>query len=102
MRKILSTLLALAMLLSCAAFAEEAAPVVYVSVSDDAGMLVLAHAPVTVTDADADHILRVQMIGEVAIVCIQTICHARCCVPDGQLDLCAVCHEQGAVLRVLT
>jgi len=58
MKKILSTLLTLAMLVSLTAFAEEA-PTVYVSISDDAGALVLAYAPVTVSDADADGVLTI-------------------------------------------
>lgn len=59
MKKILSALLALLMLASCAAFAEVASPVVYVSVSDDTGALVLAYVPVTVTDLDADGALTI-------------------------------------------
>ena len=58
MKKILSTLLALAMLVSLTAFAEEA-PTVYVSISTDTGALVLACAPVTLTDADADGALTI-------------------------------------------
>lgn len=58
MKKILSTLLALAMLVSLTAFAEKA-PTVYVSISDDAGALVLAYAPVTVTDVDDDGVLTI-------------------------------------------
>ena len=54
-----------------------------------------------VTDADADHILRVQPVGKAAIICIQTVCHARRGVRDGQPDLRAVCQKEGAVLRVL-
>ena len=59
MKKFLSTLLALAMLLSCAAFAEAADPTVFVSISDDAGALVLAYAPVTLTDVDEDGALTI-------------------------------------------
>ena len=92
MRKILSTLLALAMLLSCAAFAEEAAPVVYVSVSDDAGMLVLAHAPVTVTDADADGALTICD----ALTAAHTAYH-----PDGAAAFAAEDSEWGKSLYVL-
>ena len=92
MRKILSTLLALAMLLSCAAFAEEADPVVYVSVSDDAGMLVLAHAPVTVTDADGDGALTVCD----ALMCAHTAYH-----PDGAAAFVAEDSEWGKSLYVL-
>ncbi len=58
MKKFLSVLLALAMLVSLAAFAEEA-PTVYVSISDDTGALVLAYAPVTLTDADGDGALTI-------------------------------------------
>lgn len=59
MKKFLSTLLALAMLLSLSAFAEDAAPTVYVSISDDTGALVMAYVPVPVTDADADGALTI-------------------------------------------
>ena len=58
MKKILSVLLALAMLVSLAAFAEDA-PTVYVSISDDTGAVVLAHQPVDVTDADGDGALTI-------------------------------------------
>lgn len=58
MKKILSTLLALAMLLSLTAFAEEA-PTVYVSISTDTGTLVLAYAPVPLTDEDGDGALTI-------------------------------------------
>ena len=58
MKKILSTLLALAMLVSLTAFAEEARTV-YVSISDDNGALVQAYAPVTLTDADGDGALTI-------------------------------------------
>ena len=58
MKKFLSVLLALAMLVSLAAFAEEA-PAVYVSISDDAGALVLAYAPVALTDVDGDGALTI-------------------------------------------
>jgi len=59
MKKFLSTLLALLMLLNCAAFADAADPAVYVSISDDTGALVLAYAPVVVTDADGDGALTI-------------------------------------------
>lgn len=59
MKKLLATLLALAMLVSLTALAEEAAPTVYVSVSDDSGALVLAHMPVALTDVDADGALTI-------------------------------------------
>ena len=58
MKKILSVLLALAMLVSLTTFAEEA-PTVYVSISTDTGALVLACAPVPLTDADADGALTI-------------------------------------------
>ena len=58
MKKFLSVLLALAMLVSLTAFAEEA-PTVYVSISDDTGALVLAYQPVIVTDADGDGALTI-------------------------------------------
>lgn len=57
MKKFLSALLALAMLLPCAALAEDASPEVYVSISDGTGGLAVAYAPVIVTDADADGVL---------------------------------------------
>lgn len=59
MKKILSALLVLAMLVSLTAFAENADPTVYVSISDDAGKLVLAYAPVALTDVDADGALTI-------------------------------------------
>lgn len=59
MKKILSTLLALAMLVSLTAFAEDAAPTAYVSISDDTGALVLAYTPVELTDADGDGTLTI-------------------------------------------
>ena len=58
MKKFLSTLLAMLMLLSLTAFAEEA-PTVYVSISDDTGALVLAYQPVALTDADGDGALTI-------------------------------------------
>lgn len=58
MKKILSTLLALAMLVSLTAFAEEA-PTVYVSISDDTGALKLAYAPVFLIDKDGDGALTI-------------------------------------------
>ena len=92
MRKILSTLLALAMLLSCAAFAEEAAPVVFVSISDDTGMLVLAHVPVTVTDADGDGALTICD----ALTAAHTAYH-----PDGAAAFAAVNSEWGLSMAKL-
>ena len=58
MKKILSSLLALAMLVSLTASAE-AAPTVYVSISTDTGALVLAYEPVELTDADGDGALTI-------------------------------------------
>lgn len=58
MKKILSTLLALAMLVSLTTFAEEA-PTVHVSVTTDTGALVLAYAPVPLSDADGDGALTI-------------------------------------------
>ena len=53
MKRILSLLLTALLLVSLTASAE-AAPTVYVSISDDTGALVLTYAPVMVTDADGD------------------------------------------------
>lgn len=58
MKKILSVLLALAMLVSLTAFAEEA-PTVYVSISGDTGTLTLAYAPVALLDKDGDGALTI-------------------------------------------
>lgn len=58
MKKFLSVLLALAMLVSLTAFAEEA-PTVYVSISDDTGTLTLAYAPVALLDKDGDGALTI-------------------------------------------
>ena len=58
MKKFLSALLTLMLLLSCVAFAEEASTV-YVSISDDTGALVLAYAPVELTDVDGDGALTI-------------------------------------------
>ena len=59
MKKFLSTLLALLMLVSLTASAEEAFPTVYVSISDDTGALVLAYAPVFLIDKDGDGALTI-------------------------------------------
>lgn len=59
MKKFLSTLLAVLMLVSLAASAETAAPTVYVSISDDEGALVLAYAPVALSDKDGDNALTI-------------------------------------------
>ena len=58
MKKILSVLVTLMLLLSCVSFAEEA-PTVFVSISDDTGTLVLAYAPVELTDVDGDGALTI-------------------------------------------
>ena len=58
MKKFLSLLLAMLMLVSLTASAETA-PTVYVSISDDAGALVLAYAPVALSDADGDGALTI-------------------------------------------
>lgn len=58
MKKFLATLLALVMLATLSALAEEA-PTAYVSISDDHGALVLAYAPVALTDVDADGALTI-------------------------------------------
>lgn len=59
MKKLLSFLLAMLMLLSGAIFAEPADNTVFVSISDDTGALVLAYAPVALTDADGDGALTI-------------------------------------------
>lgn len=59
MKKFLSLLLAMLMLVSLTASAETAAPTVFVSISDDAGSLVLAHVAVTVSDGDGDGLLTI-------------------------------------------
>ena len=91
MKKFLVSLLTL-MLLTLTAFAEDAAPTVYVSISDDTGALVLAYQPVTVTDADADGAL--------------TICDALAAAhaayhPDGTTAFLAESTEWGLSLYVL-
>lgn len=58
MKKFLVTLLAMLMLVSLTASAEEANDV-FVSISDDTGALVLAYAPVTLTDMDGDGALTI-------------------------------------------
>lgn len=58
MKKSLSLLLTMLMLVSLTASAE-AAPTVFVSISDDTGALVLAYEPVTLTDADGDGALTI-------------------------------------------
>ena len=91
MKKFLSLLLAVWMLVSLTASAE-AAPTVYVSISDDTGVLVLAYAPVTVTDADGDGAL--------------TICDALACAhaahhPEGAVAFLAEDSEWGKSLYML-
>ena len=58
MKKFLSLLLAMLMLVSLTASAETA-PTVYVSISTDSGALVLAYAPVALSDADGDGALTI-------------------------------------------
>ena len=58
MKKFLATLLAMLMLVPLTASAEEA-NFVFVSISDDAGALVLAHAPVPMMDLDSDGALTI-------------------------------------------
>ncbi len=58
MKKFLA-LLASLLLVATFAAAETPAPVVFVSVTDGTGALVLAYAPVTVTDADGDGLLTI-------------------------------------------
>lgn len=58
MKKFLSLLLTAMMLVSLTASAE-AAPTVFVSISDDTGALVLAYAPVALSDADGDGALTI-------------------------------------------
>ena len=92
MKKFLSILLAMLMLLqSCAAFAEET-PIVYVSISDDIGALVLAYAPVELGDVDGDGALTICD----ALVCAHTMYH-----PDGAAAFVAEDTEWGKSLYVL-
>ena len=58
MKKFLSVLLAMLMLVSLTASAETA-PTVYVSISNDTGALVVAYAPVALTDVDGDGALTI-------------------------------------------
>ena len=92
MKKFLSTLLAMLMLLSCTAFAETDGNIVFVSISDDTGALVLAYAPVVLTDTDGDGVL--------------TICDALAAAhvtyhPDGAAAFLAEDTEWGKSLYVL-
>lgn len=59
MKKFLSALFALLLLVSCVAVAENATPVVFVSISDDTGTLTLAHTPVFTTDLDGDGVVTI-------------------------------------------
>lgn len=91
MKKFLSLLLAVWMLVSLTASAE-AAPTVYVSISDDTGALVLAYVPVALTDADGDGAL--------------TICDALACAhaahhPEGAEAFLAEQTEWGLSLYKL-
>ena len=92
MKKLLSILLAMLMLLSCTAFAETADNIVYVSISDDTGALVLAYVPVAVSDADGDGALTICD----ALVCAHTMYH-----PDGAAAFVAEDTEWGKSLYVL-
>ena len=92
MKKFLSTLLAMLMLLSCASFAEPADNTVFVSISDDTGALVLAYAPVTLTDVDGD--------GALTICDALTAAHAAY-HPDGAAAFVAEDTEWGKSLYVL-
>ena len=91
MKKFLSLLLAVWLLVSLTASADTASTV-YVSISTDTGALVLAYAPVTVTDTDGDGAL--------------TICDALACAhaahhPDGAAAFLAEDTEWGKSLYVL-
>ena len=92
MKKFLSILLAMLMLLSGIAFAETADNIVYVSISDDTGALVLAYAPVPLTDADADGALTICD----ALVAAHVACHA-----DGAAAFAAVNSEWGLSMAKL-
>lgn len=91
MKKFLSLLLTVMMLVSLTASAE-AAPTVFVSVSDDTGALVLAYVPVTVTDADSD--------GTLTICDALMLAHAAH-HPDGAAAFLAEQSEWGLSLYVL-
>ncbi len=90
MKKFLANLLSLMMLL-CLASAEEA-PIVYVSISDDAGALALACAAVSVTDADGDGLLTLSD----ALNCAHAAYH-----PDGAAAYLAEASEWGLSLYKL-
>lgn len=91
MKKFLSLLLTMLMLVSLTASAE-AAPTVYVSISDDAGALVLAYAPVALTDADGD--------GALTICDALMLAHEVYC-PEGAEGFLAEDTEWGKSLYVL-
>ena len=91
MKKFLSLLLVVWMLVSLTASAE-AAPTVYVSISDATGALVLAYAPVALTDADGDGALTICD----ALECAHTMYH-----PDGAAAFVAEDTEWGKSLYVL-
>lgn len=91
MKKFLATLLALLMLVSLTAFAEEA-PTVFVSISDDTGALVMAYQPVPLTDADADGALT---------ICDALINAHAAAHPDGAAAFAAVNSEWGLSMAKL-
>lgn len=91
MKKTLSLLLTALLLVSLTASAE-AAPTVYVSISDDTGALVLTYAPVTVTDADGD--------GQLTICDALMLAHAAH-HPEGAAAFLAEDTEWGKSLYVL-
>jgi hypothetical protein len=80
------------MLFSGIALAEPAENVVYVSISDDIGALVLAYVPVTLTDADGDGALTICD----ALMAAHTMYH-----PDGAAAFVAEDTEWGKSLYVL-
>lgn len=92
MKRFLAILLAIAALVSLTASAEPTAPTVFVSISDDEGTLVLAHASVTVTDADGD--------GALTICDALMLAHAAH-HPDGAEAFLAEDTEWGKSLYVL-
>ena len=86
MKKFLSILLAMLMLLCGIALAETADNIVYVSISNDIGALVLAYVPVEVSDADGDGALTICD----ALMCAHTMHH-----PDGAAAFVAEDTEWG-------
>lgn len=91
MKKLFSLLCALLMLFSFAV-ADEEVPVAFVSISDDTGALVLAHAVVALTDADGD--------GAVTICDVLLTAHASY-HPDGMDAFGAADSEWGKSLTKL-